>query len=478
MPHRTKMKFSALLAVLLMSACSVAPPLKSPAVPREDAYAKGDELVSLNQKIAMGDRIASDWWKMFASKPLDALIRQAVRNNYGLVAARETTKQAEEAANAAEGSLMPQVSLNAQAGRQKYGVALFGPSNFSIPPFAYYEIGPSVSWTPDLFGAERHRVERQKALAAYQVHQLDAAYLSLTGNTAAATLEMASARDEIEAVRGILADDEKTLALVRDAYEVGSASKTDVLSAHTRLLADQAMLPAIENRMAVSRHALSILVGQAPSNWLPPRLALSDFTLPGTLPLSLPSELVRNRPDILAAQANLDAAGAALGVANSDFYPSITLTANMMQEALTPAGVFRGAAKAWALATGISAPIFSGGTLSAEKREAEHAYRAAAASYQQTILSAFGEVADALTSLAHDDDAVSILQSTADAAGSTLQIARAGYREGEIGLIQVQDAQRTLAQAQLGLVRSLHQRYLDCVRLFIALGGTSAAAKT
>ncbi len=475
MPHRIRMKLPAMLAALLVSACSVAPPLKSPEIPKAEAYAKGDELVSLNQKIAMGDRIASDWWKLFASKTLDVLIRQAVRNNYELVAARESMKQAEEAANAAEGTLMPQVAMNAQAGRQRYGVALFGPSNFAIPPFSYYEIGPSVSWTPDLFGAERHMVERQKALAAYQARQLDAAYLSLTGNTAAATLEIASAGDEIAAVRRIVADDEKTLALVRKTYEAGSASKTDLLSAQTRLLADQAMLPAIEKRLAVGRHALSILLGKAPSNWTAPRLTLSDFVLPGTLPLSLPSELVKERPDILAAQANLDAAGAALGVANADFYPSITLTANMMQEALTPAGVFRGAAKAWALAAGVSTPIFSGGTLSAEKREAEHAYRAAAASYQQTVLNAFGEVADALTSLAHDDDAVAALQSTAETAGSTLKIARAGYRAGEISLLQVQDAERALAQAQIGLVQSLHQRYLDCVRLFVALGGMPLA---
>lgn len=472
MSKHNRWKYLAILpAAFLVSACSVTPTLKQPSIPKEGGYVKGDELVSMNQKIVLGNRIASDWWTLFASKPLNALIRKAVENNFDLAAARESVKQAQEAANAADGSLMPQVSLNAQTGRQKYGVAMFGPSNFSIPPFAYYEVGPSISWTPDFFGAERHAVERQKALAAYQVHQLDAAYLSLTGNTVAETLAMASIAEEIAAVKRILTADKITLSLVEDAYAVGTASKPEVLSAKTKLLRDQAMLPSLEGRMAASRHALSILVGKAPSKWTPPEIALRDISMPKKLPLSLPSDLVKRRPDILAAKANLDAAAASVGVADADLYPSITLTANMVQEALTPAGVFRGAATAWALATGVSAPIFDGGTLSAKKREAKHAYGAALAQYRQTILNAFGDVADALSSLAHDDEAVSTLQSATEAASNTLGLALDSYRVGEIGLMQVQDAQRDLAQAELDLVRSRHQRYLDCVRLFIALGG-------
>jgi NodT family efflux transporter outer membrane factor (OMF) lipoprotein len=193
--------------------------------------------------------------------------------------------------------------------------------------------------------------------------------------------------------------------------------------------------------------------------------------------VSLPSELVKRRPDILAAEANLHAASAAIGVATANLYPQITLTANMMQEALTPAGIFSSAATAWSLAAGVTAPIFNGGTLKAEKREAEHAYQSALAQYRQTILVAFVQVADALTALAHDDDEVAIMDNAAGAATTTLDLARTSYQAGAAGLLQVQDAQRAWAKAQLDVIRARHQRYLDCVRLFVALGGSPMAPR-
>ncbi len=472
MLSETPFKVFAALAPLVLSACSISPALETPSTPRVTAYTQESELVSLDQKISLGNRIAGDWWSLFSSSPLDSLIRQAVARNHDLSTAEETMKQAQEAANAADGNLMPQVSLNGAAGRQRYGVAMFGPSNFSIPPFSYYEVGPSISWAPDLFGAGHHAVDQQKAMAAYEAHRFDAAYLTLTGNTVAETLELASASDELEAAKRIVADDGKILQLVEHAYTVGTSSSTDVLNAKEQLLADRAMLPALESRLSSSRHALAILVGQSPSEWAPPQMGLADFSLPASIPLSLPSDLAKNRPDILAAQANLDAAGAALGVASANLYPNVVLSANMLQEALTPAGLFKGAAEAWALAASISAPIFDGGTLSAQKREAGHAYKAALSSYQQVVLNAFGEVADALTSLANDDASVSIQKSASDAAGRTLEIAMNKYRIGEVGLVEVQNAQRYYAQAQLGLIQSRHQQYLDCARLFVALGNT------
>lgn len=472
----TPFKVLAALTPLVLSACSISPELKTPSVPRATTYTHEGELVSLDQKLTLGNRIAGDWWSLFSSKPLDSLIRQAVASNHDLATAEEAMKQAQEAANAADGSLMPQASLNGAVGRQRYGVAMFGPSNFSIPPFSYYEVGPSISWVPDLFGAEHHAVDQQKAMAAYEAHRFDAAYLTLTGNTVAETLELASAGDELETIRRIVANDGAILQLVEHAYTVGTSSSTDVLNAKEQLLTDRAMLPAMESRLSASRHALAILVGQSPSEWVPPQMGLANFSLPATIPLSLPSDLAKNRPDILAAQANLDAAGAALGVASANLYPSVVLSANMLQEALTPAGLFKGAAEAWALAASVSAPIFDGGTLSARKREAGHAYNAALSSYQQVVLNAFGEVADALTSLANDDASVSIQKSASDAAGRTLEIAMNKYRVGEIGLMEVQNAQRYYAQAQLGLIQARHRQYLDCARLFVALGNAPVQA--
>ncbi len=474
--NESPFKVLAILTPFMLSACSISPELKTPAVPQVTTYTHEGELVSLDQKLSMGNRIAGDWWSLFSSKPLDSLIRQAIASNHDLATAEETMKQAQEAANAADGSLMPQVALNGAAGRQRYGVAMFGPSNFSIPPFSYYEVGPSISWSPDLFGAAHHAVDEQKAQAAYEAHRFDAAYLTLTGNTVAETLELASANDELDTIKGIVTNDEQILTLVEHAYSTGTSSSTDVLNAKEQLLADRAMLPAMENRLSASRHSLAILVGQSPSEWTPPQMRLANFSLPASIPLSLPSDLAKNRPDVLAAQANLDAAAAAFGVASANLYPNVVLSANMLQEALTPAGLLKGAAEAWALAASVSAPIFDGGTLSAQKREARHAYNAALSSYQQVVLNAFGEVADALTSLANDDASVSIQNSAADAAGRTLEIAMNKYRVGEIGLMEVQNAQRYYAQAQLGLIQARHQQYLDCAKLFVALGNAPVQA--
>lgn len=459
-------------ALLLLSACSSGPDFKTPDSPKVDAYISKDEAVPLQERIALGKRIETEWWSLFASEALDDLVKRAVENNYDLIAAKETLAQAEEAVNASSGSLLPQASLNALAGRQKYGVALFGPSNFSIPPFSYYEAGPSISWMPDIFGGAHRAVERQKALANYQAHQLDAIYVTITGDTVSAALEMASVNEEIAAVRKIIAEDHKTFELVQDSFDAGAATKIDVLKAQDRLDSDRAMLPAIEQRASISRHLLSILAANAPGDWVPPNLDLANFNLPQTLPVGLPSDLVKKRPDILAAEANLHAASAAIGVATANLYPRLTLTANMMQEALTPAGIFKSANNAWSLAAGLTAPIFDGGTLTAQKREAEHAYQAALAQYRQTILVAFKQVADALTSIAHDDEEMDVLNKALSTAVSLSALAQESYQAGAVGLLQVQDAERSTAKAQLDVIRAQHQRYQDCVRLFVALGGS------
>jgi NodT family efflux transporter outer membrane factor (OMF) lipoprotein len=461
-----------LATLLLLSACSAGPDFKTPAAPDTNAYIASNEAVPPDQRIVMGKQIEGQWWSLFASPPLNEIIRQAIAGNYDLAAAKETLAQAEEAVRAANGSLLPQASLDATAGRQKYGVALFGPSNFVIPPFSYYEAGPSVSWTPDLSGGKHRALERQQALTEYQAHQTDAAYVTLTGNTVAAALEMAAAHAEITAAESIITEDRKTLALVQDAYTAGAATRLDILGAQNQLIADQALLPPMEQRVNVSRHALAIFVGKAPADWSPPSLDFNRLTLPRTLPLSLPSVLVKRRPDILAAEANLHAASAAIGVAAANQYPQLTLSANMMQEALTPAGLFSVANNAWALAAGVTAPIFNGGTLSAQKREAEHAYQVALAQYRQTILVAFRQVADMLTALAHDDEALTLTGNAVNSALTSLALAHASYQAGAIGLLPLQDAQRALARAQLEMIRVQHQRYLDCAGLFVALGGS------
>jgi len=457
--------------VALLSACTVVgPDFKAPDSPEAKTYTP--EVLTKQQRIALGKQLEMDWWRLFASTPLDDLVTQAMTGNYTIAAANETLLQAQEVVKAANGGLVPQFSLGANVVRQKYGVALFGPSDFKIPPFNAYEVGPSVSWDLDLFGGKKRGIEQQAALAEYQSHELDAAYVTLTGNIVAQSLEIAAAKGEIGAVEKIIAEDKKTLNLVQRALKAGAETKVDVLTVQSQLENNQTLLPPLKQRLSVARHALAVLMGKPPGNWTPPEFTLDSFLLPKELPVSLPSELAHKRPDILAAEANVHAASAAIGVATANLYPNITLSGSLLQEALVPGQLFNSANNAWSIGGGLTAPLLNGGTLTGEKRAAEHAYQAALDQYKQTVLVAFGQVADALTALAHDEELLGEQQKAFNTSHSSLSLMRQSYQAGEANLLQVQDAERQLAQAQVGVIRAQSQRYQDTAVLFVALGGS------
>ena len=457
------------LAALLASCAPVGPNFTPPHPPTEKSYTPQKELLTPAQHLSLGRQLKRDWWRLYASEALNSTIEQALKNNYSLAAARQTLAATEESIAVAHGGMLPQVSLNGQIARQKYGVAMFGPSNFKIPPFNAYEAGPSVSWTLDLFGGQRREIERQKALAQYQYYKLDAAYVELTGNVVAEALDIAAAKAEMGTVLKIIGEDKKTLHLVETAYKAGAETKVDVLAAKSQLENNRALLPPLRQRINVAQHALAILAGKPPGGWTPPSFTLQSLMLPQDLPVALPSQMAHDRPDILAAEANLHAASAAVGVATADMYPRITLSATTLQEALVPGQLFNGTANAWNMIGGISAPIFNGGALSAQKRAAADAYNAALAEYRQTVLDAFGQVADALTGLDHDNELVSAQQRDYNTAHAALRLTRKSYQAGETNLLRVQDSERQLAEAELGLIRAQSRRYQDTAKLFVAL---------
>lgn len=459
--------------ISLLAACTVGPNFQPPAAPAEEAYAVQDELLGPAQRIALGKALEQDWWRLFASEPLNDLMQQAMADNNTIAAARQSVLQAQEAVKAANGALMPQISLDGSVARQKFGVAMFGASDFKIPPFTAYQLGPRATWTLDFFGGNARRVEHEKALMAYQLHQLDAAYVTLTANVATAALEAAAAAGEIAAVEKIIAEDQKTLDLVEKAYKAGAETNVNILSVRSQLENNKAMLPPLKQRQSVARHALSVLLGQAPANWKPPVFTLDSVVLPKELPVALPSELVRQRPDILAAEDNLRAASAAIGIATANLYPKITINANFMQEALVPGRLFDRDNGAWGVAGGLSAPIVNGGTLAAEKRAAQFAYEAAQAQYRETVLQAFRQVADALTAVQHDAELMAAQQQAYTTARTSLDLRRKSFTEGDSNLLQVQEAERQLAQAELGVVRARSQSYQTIVALFVALGGSA-----
>jgi NodT family efflux transporter outer membrane factor (OMF) lipoprotein len=427
------------------------------------------------QHIALGREIEGNWWTLFRSDTIDQLVKQAVAHNRTLVASTATLQQAQELALAQAGSRYPQVDLTAGVGRQQYGQEFLGGFG-KIPPFTYFAVGPTVSYTLDYTGGVARGVERQFALAEEERHQLDAAYLTVTGQAVMQTLAIASARAQIATVETILTQDRDNLRLVQTAFDNGSVAREDVVSAQSQIANDMTLLPSLRQDLAKARHALSVVLGRVPASELPPDVDLAQITLPLEVPVSLPSELAHRRPDILAAEARLHAATSAVGVAQSNLYPKIQLSASVGQQSLKADQLFDRASNAWSIISGLTAPIFDGGTLRAEKRAAVDAMRASAANYEQTVLEAFAQVADLLEALDHDAEQLDAQAQAQQAAQSSLDLARLSYQEGNAGVLLVLDAERSYQQARLGYVRAVVQRYVDTVQLFLALGGTSPSA--
>jgi NodT family efflux transporter outer membrane factor (OMF) lipoprotein len=467
----------ALPLALLLGACMVGPDFKTPETQAAPTYAaSGDTPLPADQQLALGKKIEGDWWAAFRSPALDAVIKQALADNQNIAAAKARVAAAQESVKSAGGALLPQVSVGGTMGYQKYGAALFGPAELTIPPFVYYTVGPTVSFPLDLFGGQRRTVEEKAALAEYRAHELNAAYLTLSANVTAQALASASARAQIAVLRGIVANDARNAELVETAVRFGSDTRTQLLAAQSQLASDRTLLPDVQQQQSTARHALALLVGKAPADWSPPDFALDDFTLPADIPASLPSELVHDRPDIRAAEAQLHAASADIGVATANLYPKIDLTGTLTQQALTPGGLFNTVASAWGVAGNIVQPLFNGGQLSAERRAAIDRYSEALATYRQTILTAFGQVADRLQALANDAEEIRAQNTAAQAASASLELARTSFSFGNSGVLEVIDAQRRLSQAQLGYSRAKAQRLIDTAQLFLALGGTPPTA--
>jgi NodT family efflux transporter outer membrane factor (OMF) lipoprotein len=409
------------------------------------------------------------WWLPLCSPRLDATIRLALDHNHDLAAARATLGQVQALAAASEGARYPGLDFQSSAGRQKYGAAFLGPD--MLPPFSFYSVGFGVSYMFDFAGGVRRTVEQQHALADYQRHEVAAAALSVSGNVALQALAAAAARARIESVEALLADDRKDLQLVEDAFEAGSANRVDVLNARSQLANDQTLLPPLRRDLSTAEHALALLVGHAPAEWDAPAFTLDDFTLPGQLPATLPAELAHRRPDIQAAEAQLHAATAAVGIAAANLYPQIALTASASLQSTALHSLFDSSSTAAGLTGSLTQPLFDHGALRARARAARDAMRASLDTYEQVVLRSFGQVADALEALDQDAELIASEQSAVAISSDNLELTRQSYGAGNAGVLQILDAQRQSEQARLGLVRAEAQRLQDSVELLLALGG-------
>jgi NodT family efflux transporter outer membrane factor (OMF) lipoprotein len=472
-PRRARASMLCVLAAL--GACSVGPNFKRPEPPAAERYTSDTPSVETSsaatQHLVLGKEIEGDWWSLFGSEMIDRIVQQALEHNRTLEAAAQTLAESHELALAQAGLRYPQVGLTAGVGRQQYGAEFFGGS-FSFPPFTYLAVGPTVNYTLDYTGGIARSVEQLQAQAEASHQQLNAAFLSVSGQAVMQAITIASLRAQIATVETILDQDRDNLRLVRSAFEAGSVARIDVVSAESQIASDSALLPPLRQELAKAHHALSLVLGRSPEKELPADLDLAQIVLPLEIPVSLPSELAHHRPDILAAEARLHAATSAVGIAESNFYPKIQLTGTVGPQAVTSGGLFDRSSIAWSLISGLTMPLFDGGTLHAQKRAAVAAMRASAASYQETVLEAFTQVADLLDALAHDAEQLDAQDQAQKAAEANLSLTRSAYQEGNVGILQVLDAQRSYQQARLGFVQTMAQRYLDSVQLFLALGGT------
>jgi len=482
---RKSLPFTALpLAALgLLGACTVGPNFTPPAAPPPQAGYASDGA----GRAALGEGPDRAWWKVFGSSDLDALVDRAIANNHSLAASKATLERARERIRAVRGKLLPQVDANARAEYQELNLAAFGFDAFvsegqsvSNPTFDLYTVGGGVSYDLDLFGRNRRSLEQAIAETAAQARKTEAAHLVIAGRVVQQVMAIAALNDRIATEQSLLAEDERNVELTQKRQQGGVGTLVEVLSAQSQLADDRGSLPTLEQQLAEARGMLAILLGISPAELGATDFTLASFTLPSQVPVALPSALVHKRPDILEAEARLHAAIAAVGVATAQLYPDITLGATMAQSTSLPGDFFSSQYRGFDLFGGLTAPIFHGGTLRAEKRGAEAEARASAETYKQTVLEAFGQVSNLLSALVTDGKALASQQESAQIAQRSMHLSRRSFQVGNSGILQVLDANRTYQRAQLALVEARSRQYLDVARLYVATAGgwTEEAAPT
>ncbi len=472
--------FLVFIALLLMTGCAVGPDFQRPATPNVDRYTpqplpaqtasveiKGGEA----QHFVQDMDIPGQWWTLFHSKPLNDLIEQALKANPDLEAAQAALRVAWENVYAQQGAFFPSFEANFNPTRQKTARELTSPLANNNYTYSLYTAQVSVAYVPDVFGGTRRQVESLKAQAYSQRFQLEATYLTLTSNVVAAAVQEAALRGQIEATRKIIDIQSKSLELLKRQYELGQIATADVVAQEAALAQVQAMLPPLEKQLAQQRDVLARLIGCFPSEKIAGEFELSSLQLPLELPVSLPSRLVAQRPDVRTAEEQLHSAGADIGVSIANRLPNITLSANWGSSATAIDQLFTPGTGFWGLAGNLTQPIFQGGTLLHRQRAAEAAYDQAAAQYRSVVLTAFQNVADTLHAIRSDAEALKASVAAERAAARNLSIAQHQLELGDISYLGLLNAEQTYQQALINMVQALAIRYSDTAALFQALGG-------
>lgn len=466
---------------LALGGCAVGPNFKAPDAPANagTSFTPGapvTETVSAKgfagdaQRFVAGKDIPADWWTMFHSPELDQLVRAALEHNPSMAGAQAALRQAEENYKAESGNLL-YPSVNGQLGAERQhasAVSTFTPSG---EVFNVYSASLNVSYTIDAFGASRRQLEGLQAAIDYQRYQLEATYLTLSSNVVVTAIREAAARAQLKATNDVLDSQLKELSVIEKQFAVGAIPRTTLLTQRNQVAQTRATIPALEKQVAQARHQLSVYVGKLPSESGLPEFNLASLVLPQDLPVSLPSSLVHQRPDIRASEALLHEASAQVGLATANLYPQITLSGSLGSQALHASDLFSANSTYWSIAGGLLQPIFNGGALSAKRRAAIAAYDLASAQYQTTVLNAFQNVADALRALESDAGTLKAQVEVESVARESMELSTRQFHLGGISYLVLLDAERNYQQAHVALVQAQAARYSDTAALFQALGG-------
>jgi len=464
-----------LLAAASLCGCAVGPNFKTPPAPRVAGYTAEplpQQTGADAQQYVSGMEIPGQWWSLFHSQALNELVQQSIRSNPTLQAARATLRQANENVAAQKGSYLPAVDASYQVARNRDATATLQPVLSSgAPVYNLHTAQVTVSYVFDLFGRNRRQVESAQAQADSQGYQLEAAYLTLTANIVTAAIQEASLRAQIAATTQILESERESARILRRQFELGAIAETDVMAIDAAVANLEATLPTLQRQLAGQRHLLAALAGRFPSDEPAHKFELTDLTLPLEVPVSVPATLVRQRPDVLAAEAQLHAASAEVGVATANLLPQITLTgtkggtSTQFNQLLASGNTF------WSVGGNVTQTLFQGSALYHQRRAAVAALDAAGAQYRAVVLGAFQNVADTLTALQLDADAVNADLKAEQSAADSLKATRRNVELGLASYLALLTVQQAYSQAVLNLAQAHANRYSDTAALLQALGG-------
>lgn len=469
------------LAAGLLTGCMVGPRFQSPSAPLVESYT-GKSLPARTVTAAQagpagkaqffvnGKDLPAEWWSLFHSKEINALVYQGLANSPDLESARAALEQTQEKLKAQVGSsFFPALSAQVNASRQAFSNGIFGGSGSRI--FNLFNPALNISYNVDIFGGFHRQVEAGMAQLDYQRFELEAAYLSLTANIVSTAITMAALEEKIKATHELIDEQVKTLEVVQEQFKLGGASGSEVLAQQTQLAQLQTTLSPLEQSLAQTRDLLSTLIGVLPEQSRLPTLDFNHLYLPQELPLSLPSSLVKQRPDVQAAEALLHVASAQVGLATANLFPQITLSGSYGWVDNNVANIFAAQNLTWNITGQLLQPIFNAGSLRATQRAAVAGFEKTLAQYRKVVLQAFQNVADSLHAIQNNAQAFKAYAAAEKAAHAALVIARQQYRLGAVSYLSLLDAERQYQQIHIARIQAQLVRYTDTVALFQALGG-------